>query len=39
VANGGLGNVGSPGAVPEPSALGLLAIVGVVAGGFRRKRS
>jgi hypothetical protein len=30
---------GSPGAVPEPSALGLLAVAGVVAGGFRRKRS
>jgi hypothetical protein len=26
-------------AVPEPSALGLLAVAGVVAGGFRRKRS
>ncbi|MFN5708083.1 MAG: PEP-CTERM sorting domain-containing protein [Planctomycetota bacterium] len=26
-------------AVPEPSALGLLAVAGVVAGGLRRKRS
>jgi hypothetical protein len=26
-------------AVPEPSALGLLAVAGVVAGGMRRKRS
>ena len=34
-----LGNIGSPGAVPEPSALGLLAVAGVVAGGMRRKRS
>jgi hypothetical protein len=32
-------NIGSPGAVPEPSALGLLAVAGVVAGGMRRKRS
>ncbi|MFN9877243.1 MAG: PEP-CTERM sorting domain-containing protein [Planctomycetota bacterium] len=31
--------MGSPGAVPEPSALGLLAVAGVVAGGLRRKRS
>lgn len=31
--------IGSPGAVPEPSALGLLAVAGVVAGGLRRKRS
>jgi hypothetical protein len=31
--------VGSPGAVPEPSALGLLAVAGVVVGGMRRKRS
>jgi hypothetical protein len=37
--NNALANVGSPGAVPEPSALGLLAVAGVVAGGFRRKRS
>jgi hypothetical protein len=32
-------NIGSPGAVPEPSSLGLLAVAGVVAGGLRRKRS
>ena len=31
--------IGSPGAVPEPSALGLLAVAGVVAGGLRRNRS
>jgi hypothetical protein len=37
--NNALANVGSPGAVPEPSALGLFAVAGVVAGGFRRKRS
>jgi hypothetical protein len=40
---GGGNPVGSPGfaltSVPEPSALGLLAVAGVVAGGFRRKRS
>jgi hypothetical protein len=36
--NDGL-QIGSPGAVPEPSALGLLAVAGVVAGGLRRKRS
>lgn len=34
-----LANIGSPGAVPEPSALGLLAVAGVVAGGLRRKRN
>jgi hypothetical protein len=37
--NNSLANVGSPGAVPEPSALGLLAVAGVIAGGLRRKRS
>jgi hypothetical protein len=38
-ANSPPANIGSPGAVPEPSALGLLAVAGVVAGGLRRKRS
>jgi hypothetical protein len=40
---GGGSPIGSPGfaltSVPEPSALGLLAVAGVVAGGLRRKRS
>ncbi len=38
VSNNALGNIGSPGAIPEPSSVAVMAIVGLVGCGLRRKR-